>query len=210
MRPGARRRSWPRGSRCWPSTTPTGRLLAEEGRDDDLEFALPPLDTIPTDDVLLLTVVEAKDEDDRHRLALRRVTIPSGGNDIPRRGRQPARTDRRRAGIAARDPRLRRPDRARHRRIRRMVSRTPEPVPCRRDGRTSAEDWRREPEWTAAGRQPARRARPAGGNLQRTARPPGSLADPAAAVHGRCVARTAHAGRDRPRRRQRRAAAAAP
>src|SRR5688572_18973024 len=25
----------------------TGQLLAEEGRDDDLEFALPPLDTIP-------------------------------------------------------------------------------------------------------------------------------------------------------------------
>jgi two-component system OmpR family sensor kinase len=53
----------------------TGQLLAEEGRDDDLEFALPPLDTIPTGDVLLQTVVEAEDEDDRHRLAFRRVTI---------------------------------------------------------------------------------------------------------------------------------------
>ena len=56
-----------------------GRLLAEEGRDDDLMVALPVLDTIPADDVLLLTVVEVKDEDDRHRLAFRRVTIdPSG------------------------------------------------------------------------------------------------------------------------------------
>ena len=53
----------------------TGRLLAEEGRDDDLVFTLPPLDTIPADDVLLLTVTEVEDEDDRHRLALRRVTI---------------------------------------------------------------------------------------------------------------------------------------
>ncbi len=33
----------------------TGQLLAEEGRDDDLEFALPPLDMIPTGDVLLRT-----------------------------------------------------------------------------------------------------------------------------------------------------------
>jgi two-component system OmpR family sensor kinase len=57
----------------------TGRLLAEEGGDDDLELALPPLDTIPVDEALLLTVVEAEDEDDRHRLAFRRVTIvPSG------------------------------------------------------------------------------------------------------------------------------------
>jgi len=53
----------------------TGRLLAEEERDDDLEFVLPPLDAIPADDVLLWTVVEAKDEDDRHRLGLRRVTV---------------------------------------------------------------------------------------------------------------------------------------
>ncbi len=57
----------------------TGRLLAEEGRDDDLVFALPALDTIPTDGVLLLTLVEAKDTDDRHRLAFRRVTIPPAG-----------------------------------------------------------------------------------------------------------------------------------
>ena len=61
----------------------TGRPLAEEGGDDDLELALPRLDTIPEGAELLLTVVEAKDEDDRHRLAFRRVTIaPSGTNYV--------------------------------------------------------------------------------------------------------------------------------
>lgn len=53
----------------------TGRVLAEGGRDDDLAIALPALESIPTDDALLETVVEERDEDDRHRLALRRVTI---------------------------------------------------------------------------------------------------------------------------------------
>jgi two-component system, OmpR family, sensor kinase len=53
----------------------TGRLLAEEGRDDDLEFSLPAPDTIPADNVLLVTIVEAEDQDDRHRLAFRHVTI---------------------------------------------------------------------------------------------------------------------------------------
>jgi two-component system OmpR family sensor kinase len=57
----------------------TGQLLAEEGRDEDLKLALPPLDTIPTDDVMLRTVVEAEDQDDRHRLAVRRVTIRPAG-----------------------------------------------------------------------------------------------------------------------------------
>ena len=52
-----------------------GRLIAEGGRDDDLEVALPPLETIPSHDVMLLTASEAEDDDDRHRLALRRVTI---------------------------------------------------------------------------------------------------------------------------------------
>ena len=55
----------------------TGRLLADGGRDDDLNVALPALDTIPTDDAILQTIVEEKDQDDRHRLALRRVVIPS-------------------------------------------------------------------------------------------------------------------------------------
>jgi two-component system OmpR family sensor kinase len=53
----------------------TGRLLAEGGRDDDLDVALPALDTIPTNAAILQTVTEKNDDDDRHRLALRRVTI---------------------------------------------------------------------------------------------------------------------------------------
>jgi heavy metal sensor kinase len=57
----------------------SGRLLAREGQDDELDFALPPLDTIPTADPALLTVGEIKDDDDRHRLALRRVTIDPFG-----------------------------------------------------------------------------------------------------------------------------------
>jgi two-component system OmpR family sensor kinase len=55
----------------------TGRLLAHGGRDDDLNIALPMLETIPTDDASLHTVIEEKDQDDRHRLAFRRVVIPS-------------------------------------------------------------------------------------------------------------------------------------
>ena len=54
-----------------------GRLLAEGGRDDDLTITLPGLDTISADDASLQTVIEEKDEDDRHRLALRRIIIPS-------------------------------------------------------------------------------------------------------------------------------------
>lgn len=54
-----------------------GRLLAEEGRDDDLEFTLPPIDTIPEGQPLLLTIEEPRDRSDRHRLALRRATIPA-------------------------------------------------------------------------------------------------------------------------------------
>ena len=53
----------------------TGRLLAESGRDDDLQIQLPPVDTIPTTDALLLTVTEEPDDDDRHQLAMRRVTL---------------------------------------------------------------------------------------------------------------------------------------
>jgi heavy metal sensor kinase len=56
-----------------------GRLLAEEGQDDDLQIVLPPLDSIPRDEPLLYTVVEARDADDRHRVAVRRARIlPSG------------------------------------------------------------------------------------------------------------------------------------
>ncbi len=57
----------------------SGRLLAEDGRDDDLTFSLPASDTIPADAELLLTVAEAEDADDRHRLAMRRVSIPPSG-----------------------------------------------------------------------------------------------------------------------------------
>ena len=53
-----------------------GRLLAEGGRDDDLEIALPDVSTVPAHEVMLLTVFEAEDDDDRHRLAIRRVSIP--------------------------------------------------------------------------------------------------------------------------------------
>jgi heavy metal sensor kinase len=57
----------------------SGRLLAEGGRDDDLEIALPDVSTVPTHEVMLVTVVEAEDDDDRHRLAIRRVSIPPTG-----------------------------------------------------------------------------------------------------------------------------------
>lgn len=53
-----------------------GQLLAEGGRDDDLEIVLPDVVTIPANEAMLLTVVEAEDDDDRHRLAIRRVSIP--------------------------------------------------------------------------------------------------------------------------------------
>ena len=52
-----------------------GRLLAEGGRDSDLQITLPPLVSIPGDDELLATVAEVNDADDRHRLAFRRVAI---------------------------------------------------------------------------------------------------------------------------------------
>ena len=53
----------------------TGRLLAESGRDGDLEVPLPPVEAIPDGEELLQTVIET-DGDDRHRLAFRRVSIP--------------------------------------------------------------------------------------------------------------------------------------
>jgi two-component system OmpR family sensor kinase len=52
-----------------------GRLLAEGGRDGDLEIVLPPPEAIPDGEPLLQTVIEV-DGDDRHRLALRRISIP--------------------------------------------------------------------------------------------------------------------------------------
>jgi signal transduction histidine kinase len=52
-----------------------GRLIAESERDTDLEITLPPRDTIPGSEALLETVFE-RDDDDRHRLAFRRVSLP--------------------------------------------------------------------------------------------------------------------------------------
>jgi two-component system OmpR family sensor kinase len=57
----------------------TGRLLAESGRDDDLDIPLPPLATIPSGETLLTTVIEEKDTDDRHRLGIRRVDLAQHG-----------------------------------------------------------------------------------------------------------------------------------
>jgi heavy metal sensor kinase len=54
----------------------TGQLLAESGRDDDVQIHLPAIDTIPLTDPQLSTIAEARDDDDRHRLAMRRVTLP--------------------------------------------------------------------------------------------------------------------------------------
>jgi two-component system OmpR family sensor kinase len=57
----------------------SGRLLGEAGREDDIIVPLPPTSEIPADgEASLLTIVEADDLDDRHRLALRRATIPPG------------------------------------------------------------------------------------------------------------------------------------
>ena len=52
----------------------SGRLLAEGGRDSDLELTLPPLSAIPEGDVLFQSVYE-NDDDDRHRLGMRRVSM---------------------------------------------------------------------------------------------------------------------------------------
>jgi two-component system OmpR family sensor kinase len=52
-----------------------GHRLAADGLDEDLRIELPPIDEIPFDDEWLVTVREHGDPDDRHRLAMRRVTI---------------------------------------------------------------------------------------------------------------------------------------
>jgi two-component system, OmpR family, sensor kinase len=51
-----------------------GRLLAESGRERDLEISLPPGEALSDTDVLLETVLE-RDGDDRHRLAFRRIRL---------------------------------------------------------------------------------------------------------------------------------------
>jgi hypothetical protein len=55
------------------------RLLGEGGRDSDLELTLPPTTAMPDDDVSFETVLES-DDDDRHRLGMRRVSV-SGGRE---------------------------------------------------------------------------------------------------------------------------------
>jgi heavy metal sensor kinase len=54
---------------------PHGALLAEGGRDADLEIVLPDANAVPTDEAMLVTVTEAGDADDRHRLAIQHVSI---------------------------------------------------------------------------------------------------------------------------------------
>jgi heavy metal sensor kinase len=51
-----------------------GRLLAESGRDPDLQIPLPPLVALSSTEALLQTVLE-RDGDDRHRLGFRRVSL---------------------------------------------------------------------------------------------------------------------------------------
>ena len=55
-----------------------GKLLAEAGRDTDLEITLPDLTSI-RDDAVMETVAERQDRDDRHRLAVRRVELARFG-----------------------------------------------------------------------------------------------------------------------------------
>ena len=54
----------------------SSRLLARRGPGDELAFVLPARAEIPTTEPALVTVSEVRDSDDRHRLALRQVTIP--------------------------------------------------------------------------------------------------------------------------------------
>ncbi len=56
-----------------------GRLLGEAGREDDIVIPLAPAASLPAGDpATLVTIVEADDLDDRHRLAIRRVIVPPG------------------------------------------------------------------------------------------------------------------------------------
>lgn len=71
-----------------------GRLLGEAGREDDIIVPLPAVDQIPSEGAAsLITIVEADDLDDRHRLAFRRVTIRPGIEFIVAVGSSLERTD---------------------------------------------------------------------------------------------------------------------
>jgi two-component system OmpR family sensor kinase len=54
-----------------------GQLLAEAGREDDIVIPAPAPGDLPATEPELRTIVEADDLDDRHRLAIQRVTIAS-------------------------------------------------------------------------------------------------------------------------------------
>ena len=56
-----------------------GRLLAEGGRDSDLQLVVGPVDRLPELEPTLDTVTEARDDDDRHRLAMQRIVIARAG-----------------------------------------------------------------------------------------------------------------------------------
>jgi two-component system OmpR family sensor kinase len=58
-----------------------GRLLAEGGRDSDLDLTLPPLSVIPENAVLFQSVYEI-DDDDRHRLGMRRVSMAGAADYV--------------------------------------------------------------------------------------------------------------------------------
>jgi heavy metal sensor kinase len=58
-----------------------GQLLAESGRDDDIQIQMPPVDIIPVSNAQLTTVMEPRDADDRHRLAIQRVSLPHHKTD---------------------------------------------------------------------------------------------------------------------------------
>jgi two-component system, OmpR family, sensor kinase len=58
-----------------------GQLLAEQGRDDDVDLTFPGLKTAPADEARLYTMIEPRDRDDRHRFAVRRVTLSDEGAD---------------------------------------------------------------------------------------------------------------------------------
>ena len=59
-----------------------GRLLGEAGREDDIVVPLPPVNEIPAGEPALLTIVETDDLDDRHRLAVQRITVQPFGVDF--------------------------------------------------------------------------------------------------------------------------------
>jgi two-component system, OmpR family, sensor kinase len=59
--------------------SPDGRLLAEAGREPDLLVSLPIEGVLPNQEPLVYTATESDERDDRHRIAIQRLTLqPSG------------------------------------------------------------------------------------------------------------------------------------